>query len=240
MTFVAIAAIAALAFFVQGYTGFGAALVLAPLLALAIDLKVGVVAAALVQVPIGMYLTMAVRESVDRAALRSLVPTSVVGMVLGTLALVWLDVTWLARLCGLLTALFALDVLRRALTRTTRLPWSPTMALPAGLAGGVLGGLFGTSGPPIVAYLEPTLSRGAVLRATLLAYFLIINLLRVASYGVASLYSYEVLLAAVVMLPAAGLGAWAGSSLQRRASEGHFRLIVAVVLFCTGVALAVR
>ncbi|MFV9505521.1 MAG: TSUP family transporter [Oscillochloridaceae bacterium umkhey_bin13] len=240
MTFVAIGAIAALAFFVQGYTGFGAALVLAPLLALAIDLKVGVVASALVQVPIGIYLTLAVRSSVDQAALRSLVPASALGLIGGTLALAWLDVTWLARLCGILTALFALDVLRRAVTKASRRPWSPSLAAPAGLAGGLLGGLFGTSGPPIIAYLEPTLSRGGVLRATLLAYFLIINTLRVASYGFASLYTNEVLFAAVVMLPAAACGAWAGSWLQRRASEGRFRLIVAAVLFFTGLALAVR
>ncbi|NTU85831.1 MAG: sulfite exporter TauE/SafE family protein, partial [Chloroflexales bacterium] len=40
--------IAALAFFVQGFTGFGAALILTPLLALFLDLRVAVVASALV------------------------------------------------------------------------------------------------------------------------------------------------------------------------------------------------
>jgi hypothetical protein len=240
MLMLAVAGVATLAFFVQGYTGFGAALVMTPLLALLIDLRVGVVAAALVQVPVGMWLTMGARRGVDRPALVSLVPASAVGLILGTLSLATLDVTWLARLCGALTAVFALDVLRRAVNRRAVRPWPTWAALPAGLAGGLLGGLFGTSGPPIVAYLERQLTRGSALRATLLAYFLAINLMRLIGYGAASLYSDKVLLAAAAMLPGASLGAWAGATFQRRTTEGPFRLTIAVVLLLTGVALAVR
>jgi hypothetical protein len=199
-----------------------------------------VVASALVQVPVGIWLTTGARRAVDRPSLVSLVPASSVGLAVGTFALAALQVAWLARLCGALTALFALDVLRRALRRSITRPWPAWVAMPAGFASGLLAGLFGTSGPPVIAFLERQLERGAALRATLLAYFLSVNLLRLLGYGVASLYSPEVALVAAAMVPAAALGAWAGASLQRRAAEGSFRLAVAAVLLLTGLALAAR
>lgn len=240
MLLLAMAAVAALAFFVQGFAGFGAALVMTPLLALFVDLRIAVVAAAIVQVPIGISLTTAARRAINHAALFSLVPASAFGLALGTLTLATFDVAWLARLCGVFTALFALDVLRRVIWRSEARPWPGWVALPAGLAGGVLGGLFGTSGPPVIAFLERQLARGDVLRATLLAYFLAVNVMRLLGYGAASLYSGQVALAAVAMLPGAAFGAWAGATLQRRAAERSFRMIVAVVLLLTGLALAAR
>jgi hypothetical protein len=51
------------AFFVQGFIGFGASLVLAPLLLFVLDLHTAVVASALVQVPIGMWLTWNARTA---------------------------------------------------------------------------------------------------------------------------------------------------------------------------------
>jgi len=237
---VVIALIAAVAFFVQAYAGFGAALILTPLLALVIDLKTGIVAAAVVQVPIGIWLAYGARHAIYRPALWVLLPISVIGLVAGTSALVSLDVLWLKRLCGLFTALFALDVLRRALRRDAARAVPRWLGMLAGLAGGLLGGLFGASGPPVVAYLERSLDRAALVRGTLLAYFLVINLLRVIGYAVADLYSPQVALTAATMLPAAALGAWAGATLQRRASEGGFRIAMAMVLLITGVGLAAR
>lgn len=231
------ALVALLAFFVQGFAGFGAALVLAPLLLLFLDLHTAIVASAIVQVPVGAWLAYGSRQVIDRRAIVQLLPFSLVGLALGTLALASLDVGWLRRLCGALTALFALDVLRRAWLKVGPQPWPAWAAAPAGLASGVLGGLFGTSGPPVIAYLEGCIPRGAALRASLIAYFLIINSLRVAGYGAGSMLSGAVALTSLAMLPAAALGAWAGAALQRRTGERGFRLGVAAILLATGLAL---
>jgi uncharacterized membrane protein YfcA len=236
----AVALIAAIAFFVQAYAGFGAALVLTPLLALVIDLRMGVAASSIVQLPVGIWLAYGARASIDRPSLWRLVPIGAIGLAAGAYALASVDVIWLKRICGGLTALFALDMLRRTLQRTVARPWPAWAAPIAGLLGGLLGGLFGTSGPPIVAYLERPLERGATIRATLLAYFLALNSMRLLAYGATSLLGVEVALLAATMLPAALAGAWAGSALQRRSAEGTFRVAVAAILLVTGVALAVR
>jgi len=239
MTLLLAALVALLAFLVQGFTGFGAALVLAPLLLLFLDLHTAVVASSIVQVPVGAVLAFQARRAVDGRAILALLPFSVAGLAAGAAALASLDVGWLRQLCGALTALFALQVLWRASRNRPARPWPGWAVVPAGIASGLLGGLFGTSGPPVVAYLESRMARGAALRATLIAYFLVINCLRIAGYGAGALLSGTAALTAAAMLPAAGLGAWAGTVLQRRAGERGFRLAVALVLLITGIALAV-
>jgi uncharacterized membrane protein YfcA len=238
MSLLLAALVALLAFFVQGFTGFGAALILAPLLLIFLDLHTAIVASALVQVPVGMVLAYQARHAIDRGAIRRLLPYSLIGLAAGAAALASLNVDWLRQLCGVLTALFALDVLRRAWRNITPRPWPGWAVAPAGLASGLLGGLFGTSGPPVIAYLESLMPRGAGLRATLIAYFLVINCLRIVGYGAGSLLTGAAGLTAAAMLPTAALGAWAGAALQRRAGERGFRLAVAAVLLLTGLALA--
>ncbi len=240
MTLIIAALVALLAFFVQGFTGFGASLVLTPLLLLVLDLHTAVIASALVQVPIGVWLTWNARTTIDRPALGVLLPASIIGLVGGTLALATLETEWLRRLCGLITALFALDVFRRAGSGVTARPWPNWAGVGAGLLGGILGGLFGTSGPPVVAFLETRLARGAALRSTLLAYFLSVNSLRIVGYAAVALFSGAIFQTMLAMLPAAALGAWAGATLQQRAGERGFRLAVAGVLLITGTALALR
>lgn len=238
MSLLLAALVALLAFFVQGFTGFGAALILAPLLLIFLDLHTAIVASALVQVPVGMVLAYQARHAIDRGAIRRLLPYSLIGLAVGAAALASLNVDWLRQLCGVLTALFALDVLRRAWRNITPRPWPAWSVIPAGLTSGLLGGVFGTSGPPVVAYLESSMPRGAAMRATLIAYFLVLNCLRVVGYSMGGLLSGPVALTAAAMLPAAALGAWAGSALQQRAGERLFRLAVAAVLLVTGIALA--
>ncbi|NJN15493.1 MAG: sulfite exporter TauE/SafE family protein [Oscillochloris sp.] len=237
MIFILAGLVAGLAFFVQGFSGFGAALVMTPLLLLFLDLHPAVAAAAIVQAPIGIWLTYGARRTVAWRELIWLAPLSMIGLLAGTVALLTLDVVWLRRLCGILTACFALDLLRRMLRGGQSAHWPQWFAIPAGFAGGVLGGLFGTSGPPVVAYLERRLDRGAFLRGTLLAYFLITNLIRLFGYGVGGLFDRETAFVALAMLPGAAIGAGLGAWLQQKAGERNFRMVMALVLLTTGLGL---
>jgi uncharacterized membrane protein YfcA len=240
MTELLTALIALLAFFVQGFTGFGASLILTPLLTLLIDLKTAVVASAIIQIPVGIWLTRQVYHQIDRQALFRLLPASLIGLVIGTTALATIDVEWLRRIVGLLTAFFALRVLIRAIYGARAQPWPGWVGAIAGFAGGTLGGLFGTSGPPVIAYLEGIIERGAVLRATLLAYFLILNSLRVGGYGISGMFTQPVGVSALAIIPGAVLGAWLGASLHQRSAEKGLRYAVAAVLFITGLVLFLR
>lgn len=223
----------------QGFTGFGASLILAPLLLFVLDLKTGVVASAIVQLPIGVGLTGSTRRQIAYEELRALLPVSMLGLVGGVFALASLDVEWLKRVCGIVTVVFALRMLVRLMRpAAVGAAWPGWTRYLAGLIAGVLGGAFGTSGPPIVIVLERRLSQKAKLRATLLAYFLVVNLLRVLGYAGGMLISGPVLAVSLAMLPAAVLGAALGVWMQQRVGDQAFRLAVILVLLLTGLALA--
>jgi hypothetical protein len=234
------ALIALLAFFVQGFAGFGAALIMTPLLIFVHDLQTAVVAAAIAQLPVGAMLTYRARAAIDGSMLRLLLPISVVFIFLGSLVLGNWETDWLRRIFGLLTMLFALRILLLAGRNLSRRRWPMRGGYLAGAVAGFLGGLFGTSGPPVVVFLENQLNSAAALRATLLSYFLATNVLRLFSYGSAQLLTWPVILVGLVMIPAALLGGYLGSLLQGRVPARPFRLIVGSLLLLTGLLLALR
>ena len=57
------------------------------------------------------------------------------------------------------------------------------MAGPVGLSSGLLTGLFGTGGPPLVLYYQLSGADKAAFRGNLMAIFLLMTLVRVPSYA---------------------------------------------------------
>jgi uncharacterized membrane protein YfcA len=205
-----------------------------------LDVKTAVVAAAITQVPVGFVVAYQSRSEIDRPSLISLLPPSVVGIVVGSLALASVDSALLKRLFGAITVLFAARIiwsLRRQATANRR--WPSGAGILAGTLGGILGGLFGTSGPPVVVYLEGQILRKDMLRATLLAYFLVIDSLRLASYGLSGLFTRQAVTISLIMIPAALVGVHLGTRLNTRVDEVTFRVAIGALLFATGLLLMV-
>lgn len=238
---VAAALIALAAMIVRGLTGFGAALVMTPLLLLVFDAKTAIVSAALVQVVIGVALLYQVRARLDAAYLRLLAPWSVAGIAAGALLFVWVDPLLLKRLLGAVVVLFAarsLGALRGG--GRMRTLWNPRWGYGAGLISGALGALLGTSGPPVVIFLENQLAHGATLRATLIAYFVIVDCVRTGGYLLGGQVSPDKMWIAAAMLPSAFLGSYVGTHLHLRMNERAFRASVGVLLMLTGLLLIVN
>jgi uncharacterized membrane protein YfcA len=113
------------------------------------------------------------------------------------------------------------------------------VSLPVGLASGVLGGLFGTGGPPVIVLLKGhRLDKGAF-RATLLWYFLLMSFVRGASYLQAGILTGSEAIAALWLLPPALLGVLAGMIAHRRISEQRFATVVSLLLMLLGALLMI-
>jgi len=237
--FAAIIALAAL--FARGFTGFGSSLIMTPLLMLFLDAKAAVTAAALTQVPVGFWIAFESRSSINKPYLKLLLPPSILGIIVGSFALVNFDSDLLKRVFGLITVIFAIRIMLAVNQGSAPgKRWPLGIGYLVGALGGVLGGAFGTSGPPIIVYLEKQVDNKDVLRATLLAYFLATDCLRLTSYALAKLVTWQVFFISLAMIPAALIGAYWGARLSTNVGEGTFRLIVGVLLFATGVLLAIR
>ena len=240
MVYVYSALIALGALFTRGLSGFGSALVLMPFLMLFLDVKTAVVAAALTQVPVGFTLAFRSRSDFDRSYLKLLLPPSILGILVGSFVLANVEAEQLKRVFGAVTVIFALRiVLAVGLNVTAYRTWPASVGIVAGALGGVLGGLFGTSGPPVIVYLEHQILKKDVLRATFLAYFLVTDSLRLAGYGLSGLVTWRAVTIGLAMIPAALAGAYLGTRLNAKVDERTFRIVAGALLFVTGVLLVV-
>jgi len=235
----AASAIAMAALFVRSFTGFGSALIMTPLLLFFLDMKTTVVATAVVEILGSLWVTCQARKDIDRSLLRTLLPVAIVGMLAGSATLITTESQTLKRIFGVFTVAFAVRMMIALRPHgSTRKSWPTGLGYLAGAISGLLGGLFGTAGPPIVVFLENQVPRKDVLRATLLAYFLVIDVLRMIPYALSKLFTTQVLEISAAMFPASLIGAYLGRKLHLRVSEKAFRLAVGAVLLITGVLLA--
>lgn len=114
------------------------------------------------------------------------------------------------------------------------------IAGPTGLLSGVLNGLFGTGGPPVIIWYHLSAENKAVFRANLMTLFLLMTFVRVPTYAAAGLISAPRLWSTAAVLPAVFLGAWIGNHLHIRISEARFRLLVSLLLTALGAMLLFR
>ncbi len=104
------------------------------------------------------------------------------------------------------------------------------VAGPIGLISGVLTGLFGTGGPPLILYYRLQGVDKAAFRGNLMAIFLLMTVVRVPSYAVFGLITAPRMWSALAVLPAVILGALIGNSIHLRIEEDTFRRLVSAAL----------
>lgn len=186
--------------------------------------------------------------------LLGLLPTMALGMWLGTELLIAGDVAWLKRALGVVVlgagVWFLYDERGGRANREredrpaahprhggrSRTAW---LSLPIGLASGVLAGLFGTGGPPVIVFLRGyRLDKGAF-RATLLWYFFLMSFFRAGSYLSAGVLTSNEAVAAVWLLPPTLLGIALGMAAHQRLSERRFATAVSLLLVLLGALLMI-
>ncbi len=259
--FVACCLVVAAAQLIYATVGFGAGMFSVALLALLLpDLQAAVAMLLVLTFVTEVWVLVHAWRDARLWLLAGLLPTAVLGMWLGTQLLVAGDVTDLKRGLGVFVICAGVWFLwderqRRAPVRiaaasmaegdhagagsgTRRRRIALLAALPIGLASGVLAGLFGTGGPPVIVYLRAyRLNKGAF-RATILWFFMLMSLVRGTTYLRAGVLTWIELKAALWLLPAAMAGTMLGMIVHRRLSERHFATAVSVLLVILGAILA--
>lgn len=223
---------------VRGFTGFGGALLMVPLLGLVWDIRLAVVIVAMIQFVTGAMLVAMARRSVNWSILIPVLLWSAIGLVGGSLLLANLPVGWITGILGVVTIVIGVVTLAKRITITQRS--GRTQGIVTGIIGlvvGVLHGLIGTSGPVIVPYLQRVLPSPGQMRSTLLALFLILDVLRIGGYFQLGVISTVALQRSTVLVPAAIAGSLVGSQLHVQVSDEVFRVAIAVLLIVSGALL---
>lgn len=224
------------AFLTRALTGFGSALISVPLLALLFELKFVVPLESVLEVGFTLLLIRKVYPDIHKPTLLPMIGGAVLGTLLGTYLLRTLGDVFLKRALGVFILLFAVYFWKEDRAEGSK-NLSAYWGILAGAGGGVLGGLFGTSGPPFVAYLAYKLKEKEVLRATLIGMFAVDYTWRTAVFAFSGLISADLLFFALCLAPALVLGTILGQVIHLRVTERQFRKTVAGVLFTSGILL---
>ena len=222
---------------VTSFSGFGFALFAVPLMSLFLDLKFAVPLVLLA----GFFSVIVL--SINKLEFFFKEPTIIMvfigmtaGTVVGTHILAHFETGLLKRLLGVIVALFAVHVFFHVRTQTaTR--HRGFIGLIAGICSGIAGGIFGTSGPPLVVYLNHFAEDRSSFRSQILVLFLLHDVFRFFLYLRYSLITAQTFRFGLVLLPPLALGLFAGSRMHFKVSERTFNKSIAVLLFISGLLL---
>lgn len=219
--------------------GFGAGLIAVGSLALVMpEVRDVVVLLLLVNLPAELWVVSASWQKISWRSVLVLFAGIAVGIPFGGWILVRGDPT------TLLTALGIVLVFAGAsfLTVPQRLALDiPSWLAPAvGVVSGVLTGLFGTGGPPLIFYYRLRGVDKAVFRGSLMAIFLLMTAIRLPSYLALGLVNGPRLWSALAVFPAVLAGAWIGNRIHLQLDERTFRNLVSVALVLIGMLLLLR
>jgi hypothetical protein len=231
----AAAGIAFLAALCQSVTGFGFALTMTPLLAVAWSVKPAIATSVVLGTLINVPLVAEVRGHISFPRVGVLLAGYAVGVVPGVVLLERLDADTL-RILVATTVIVASFLLYRS-PEIARGGDTIPLRLVAGALGGAIGSSTSLSGPPVVLYLIGRVRDVNSFRATLLAFFFPSSVLTLAAFVAVGEITDDVLLTSAAALPAAGVGLVAGAWLRRRLDPARFRTIVIAVLIITALAV---
>lgn len=219
--------------------GFGAGLVAVGGLSLVLpEVQDAVVLLLLVNLPAEIAIVSTSFRRVQWRRLGWVVAGIVVGIPLGGVLLRHGETHWLLTGLGVVLVITGLVFLRLPAGPALRAPGFA--GAPVGLVSGVLTGLFGTGGPPLIVWYRLHGLDKTAFRGTLMGLFLAMTAIRVPSYLALGLVTGPRLWSSLVVLPAILAGGWCGHHLHVRLDEASYRRLVAVGLAILGVVLLTR
>jgi uncharacterized protein len=222
---------------VRGTTGFGAAMVMTPSLALLMGPKVAVPVALLLETFAAAPMLPAAAALARWRVIGPIGIAAVLAVPVGGLLLTSIDPATLRRLIALTVVVFSLALLSgRRFQGEHRLRTS----IPLGVLSGTMLGATSIGGPPVILYLLSGPDPVAVTRANLTLYVVLASAAGLVMLGFAGLLDATALKTAATMAVPFVFGVATGSRLFARFSDQRFRQFTMLFMFLVslGVLLA--
>lgn len=223
-----------LAVFTQSLSGFGSALVAMALLPGLIGIQLATPLVAVIALVLEVVLIVRFHQSLDVRAIWRVVLAALIGTPLGVYFLSNMDETISLTVLGLVITGYAVYALLGL--KMPRLD-KPVWAYLAGLFGGLLGGAYNTSGPPVILYADCRRWPPDVFKSNLQGYFVVSSLAVIASHALNGNLTSEVWRLFWWTMPFILVGLIAGLGLDRWLNPVTFRRIVLVLLVVMGIRL---
>ncbi|MBN1551621.1 sulfite exporter TauE/SafE family protein [bacterium] len=238
----ALLSIALVAYFVKALTGFGPAIVFVSLGSLLASPKDIIIISVILDIAGGIYLFLLDRGFEHFKYLIALAVPAVAGTFLGVISLKIVPVDIFEAILAIIIFILGLWFLilfqsRSQISVSTDVPRLPDCkGLICAAIGGITGGLFGISGPPIIWYFGHRYSKQTV-RKLLVPLFLIEACGRLALYFSFDLVQPQHIITAGFIVPALFVGLIAGNSMHVKISEKTFRQIIGFILIVVSIKM---
>ena len=212
-----------------------------PLLALFVPVKTLIPAWTLLGIASSVVVLWREARHVSTEAMIRVLPTCLIGTLIGLYLFAALDPHYLARGLGLLVMAYAVYSLWTAERPARRASPPRSIAPLAGMLAGAVGTLFGTMASVFFAiYLDAKRLTKDQFRATMSAMLLVLSIARSAGYFVVDAFGSDAVRLLVIAVPTMLLGLYLGNRIHGLLSEVGFRRLISVLLFVTGLPLVLR
>lgn len=225
----------AIAGVMRGYSGFGTAVILAPVYSLLWGPRAGVPIMLLMELLVSLQLLPGAIKDADKRVVLPLGGAAAVATPFGAWILLTADDDLLRRFIGGFVLVFGLLLMSGWRYRGSRpLP----LNIVVGTLAGLLKGSTGMSGPPVILYLLAGLEEAKRHRANLILFFATIAVVSVIPPALGGLIDLPVLLRLAILLPVMALTVPVGVRLFRVVPDRLYRpFAMAVLLGAGGLAL---
>jgi uncharacterized membrane protein YfcA len=223
--------------FVQGLTGFGLGLVALSFLPYLMPPSAAVVLITIYGAVFAIAVLVQLRRDVTPGEIVPMLIGTVVGMPFGVWVLASVPGEVVNRIIGFVLVAVAL-LEWRGLYPGRLHGWH--WGLGAGMLSGLLGGGFGTPGPPVILYSTTQGWSPRTIKANLQAFFALNQAVILAGHWWAGLLTVEVATLALAFAVPGGIGLLAGVLLFGRIDHAAFRRIIFMVIFASGAVLLIR
>ena len=222
---------------IHGYTGFGGALLIVPVLTFLYGPVEAIGISCIIAIVGGVRLVF---ETSRQANWRELIPIFM-GIIVLTPVGAWflfnIDPDLVRRSMGGFILIFALTLLSGWSYRGSR---GTMLSALVGSVTGIINGLTGVGGPTLALYYLSSDQSADVQRANIVMCIMVLTIAMFCAVIIGDGYSYLVIIRAVIVAPAYLFGVVSGAWLFKLAPKSYFKNIALLILVITGLsALAV-
>ncbi len=228
----------AIAYIVFGMTGFGTAMIAAPVLAQVMPIASIVPMLALLDCLAAIINGVTLNDKIAKQEMLWLVPLLVAGSMIGGALLLIVPPRPMMLALGIFVVAYAVWTLA---SPSFKGKLNRIWVIPFGTIGGIFSAMFGSGGFIYAIYLSRRLEDKDAVRATMSVLIALAAFTRLVIFAFAGLYTtLELPLMALLLIPAMLLGLYAGHRITLHMSREQFIRVLSAVLIVTGTTLVAR
>lgn len=223
-------------FFIQTIIGFAGALVSLPFLLFVMPLPEAIAYITIfyaISSPIHIYKEW---ERIDKKLLKKLIVSSIIGVVIGGIVLLYSQPTVLKKALGVFIILFVINKLRSK----KEFKFSPKIEYIFGFLGGFFAGVFSTGGPLYVIAVKNAVIDVKTFRATMFAVLGLVTLIRIPVLAFGGVLQFGQFYYVLLVLPFFILALFLGKKVYLKLNEATLTKVVLGLLMASGIVLLIK